>query len=190
MSEETPLVVDATLNTDAVDTTAEIAKLKAINLDLIKTRDEAKDKLRKIDEDISRQKDADLVEKEKYKELYENTVDKYSKLAERFDNNALDSAINMALTDAKISATSTASKLVDRSKLSIDESGAISGMQTVMDDLKTNHPILFVPDTKVPDIKPVDESTPPKDLDITKLNMRDPADRAIYAKYRKSQGFS
>lgn len=163
MGEETILdkdtvVVDATNseldNSEAELTTeqmqAEITKLKNINVEVIKSRDEAKVKLRTHDDTLAKQANDELVEKEKFKELYETLNEKHETLVGTIKLQKIDIALTAALQEAGVTSIPTAIKLMDKSGITVGEDGSVEGVAAMIDKLKTDHEIVFAPIASAP----------------------------------------
>jgi len=201
MEQEETQVVDTAKGTqDTQDTQGEqtvsqmqeqIDKLKNINSEVIQSRDKAKAKLREVDSEVEKKANDDLVEKEKFKELYEKANDKLNSLTSSMFKDKVDKALQVALDGAGSTSTGTALKLIDTTDIKLNDDGTIIGIQNIIDRIKTDHTILFqeVKPSPTP-IVPTEDGAGNGELDITKLNMKDSKDRALYSKYRKTHGIS
>lgn len=122
-----------------------IANLKGINADVIRTRDETKQKLRKYEEEHQQREQALLTEQGKFKELYEATTSQLESLKGALKNTAIDSSLKDTLAKAGVRSVDTVIKLIDKSKIGINDDNIvdITSIQSQLDELKKTDPILF-----------------------------------------------
>lgn len=129
----------------------EITKLRANYHDAVQSRDETKQKLRKLEQDASGA--SDLTKK------YEELMADKSKLHEQFEavngeltslkNAAKDQTVSQALTTALeasgAKSVSTVLKLIDKSKIQFDEQGQVvaDSVVALIKEVQESDPILF-----------------------------------------------
>lgn len=131
------------------DMLVEINKLKSINSEVIQSRDKAKLKLREFDDASDKQVSDDLIEQEKFKELYEALNIKHEELKGTIGVEKLNTELTKALDSAGVTAVNTAMKLINRTGLELVD-GKIIGIETAIDQLKADHSIVFDSQSPVP----------------------------------------
>jgi len=103
----------------------------------------------------------------------------------------IDAALTTALQEAGVTSIQTALKLMDKSNIVVNDDGTVSGVSTAMDDLKRDHAIVLTQSAIAPDpARASEDHDDVNELDLTKLDMKNPADREKYKKYRKSHGLA
>lgn len=124
---------------------AHINKLKADKALLLDEKHQVKRKLTKFEEE-AQQRDAQLLaEQGKYKELYEQTLQKSSDLENRIKDNSINNAVREALKEAGARSVDTVMKLVDKTSIEFDSNGNISldSVKAVVDSIKKADSVLF-----------------------------------------------
>ncbi len=199
MAEDTTVVDATTASSDdqANELTkeqmeAEINKLKSINSDVIQSRDKAKAKLREFDSAAESEKSDKLLEKEEFKKLYDDLSSKHTNLVNKLRDQDINSILRGSLKEAGVTSVETALQIIDKSDIELNDGGdKILGFQGMVDKLKTSHSILFQEAKPSPTpVVPTEEGAGNGELDITKLDMKNPKDRAKYKEYRKANGLA
>lgn len=108
------------------------------NADLLK-------KLRKFERENKEKAEKEAIEAGKYKELYEAAATKLTDFETKAKTQVIDAALKDALTEAKAKSLSTVMKLVDRSKVALNDDGSVDpkSLTELIKGLKTSDPILF-----------------------------------------------
>ena len=154
---ETPVVDTAEAVVTGEDLQAQLDRLQAEfdkNKVLLK-------KVRAFERENKEAADAALQEQGKYKELYEAELTKRNELETKISAKLIDGALTSALSAAKVKAVSTVMKLIDKSKITVENDEVdISSIQAQLKDLKLTDPILFDTGEETPAVKRATEGTP------------------------------
>jgi len=123
---------------DAVKKLAEYEAEASKNADLLK-------KLRKFEAENKAKAEKEAIEAGKFKDLYEAAQSKLAEVEGRVKAQAVDSVLKDALAEAKVRALPTALKLVDRSKVVVNEDGSVDtkSVAEVIAALKVSDPLVF-----------------------------------------------
>lgn len=125
----------------------------ASNADLLK-------KVRKFEKENKEKADTALKEQGKYKELYEAELSQRVTLETKWKDSVVNGSIESVLKEMKVPAVTTVMKLIDRSKVVIEDGKVdTKSIQSQLDALKVSDPVLFGPATKV-DVKRPGEHEP------------------------------
>jgi hypothetical protein len=110
-----------------------------------KKNEELLKKLRKFEKENAAKAEKEALEAGKYKELYDAAQQKLQDVETRVRNQAIEGALKDALTEAKAKALNTALKLVDVSKVVVNEDGTVDAKSVaqVIKDLKGTDPLVF-----------------------------------------------
>jgi histone deacetylase complex regulatory component SIN3 len=130
---------------------ANIVKLEANYHDAVSERDKTKQKLRKLEEtatsavEIKAQYDAIFAEKSKLAEAFELASTELSGLKAKITDQTINTALETAITAAGAKSVSTVLKLIDRSKIQLDESGntVADNIAAAVKAVSESDPILF-----------------------------------------------
>lgn len=122
-----------------------INHLRGINQEVIKSRDETKQKLRKFEVEQEEKSQALMQEQGKFKELYESTSQQLVRLQETLRVKAVDSALKDVVQKAGARSVDTVSKLIDKSKINVGDDYNVDGTSILsqIEELKKTDPILF-----------------------------------------------
>lgn len=110
----------------------EIARLKVISDEAIKTRDSVKRKLKEVETGYNSEKEARAKAEGQYRDM------------------TINGALKSALQEAGAVAVDTAFKLVDKSAIQLTETGEldVESLKAVVEGIKNSDPILFQKETK------------------------------------------
>lgn len=104
---------------------------------------EASKELKTLRDQKTQDEQKSLQEQGKFKELAETRETEINQLKEKLQNNTIDQALTTKLVPEGVVDIEAALKLVDRSKVKIDENGNISGIEEVISSLKNDKAYLF-----------------------------------------------
>lgn len=137
------------------------ARLDDLQAELVK-KEELLKKVRKFEKENKDAAEKALAEQGKFKELYEQEVQRRSELEGKMKDSAITSAINDALKDSGAISTTTVAKLLDKSKIGFEDGVVdIKSVQALISELKTSDPVLFQQQqTQVPPTKKAAEGDP------------------------------
>lgn len=124
-------------------------------------------KINEFSEKDKKVKEDSLKEQEKFKELAELKEKEVVELRAQFNQQKIDSAIKTKALQLGINDPNDV-KLVDMSKVVINENGEIENIDEVLNNLKTAKPYLFK-GTETPKVDTGKAGTIPTDLDYKKL---------------------
>lgn len=120
-----------------------VSKLKEMEAEIAKNAELLR-KVRKYEKENKEKAELALKEQGKYKELYEAELAKRGELEARVNNTLIDSALENVLKEAKVVATATAIKLIDRSKIVVEDGKVdTKSLQQQVDQLRKTDPVLF-----------------------------------------------
>lgn len=122
-----------------------IENLRGINSDVIRTRDETKQKLRKYEEEALERERTLLAEQGKFKELYEASTQRLSEIESTLKQRAVDTSLRDAVSKSGARSVDTVAKLVDKSKIAVGEDYTVNlaDIESQIQELKKTDPILF-----------------------------------------------
>lgn len=171
---------------------AEVERLRIVNKEVIDSRSDAKSKLKAIEEEADKVKQQELTDQGKFKDLLEAEQLKTAGLESTIRDNAINSALLVALEEAGVSSNKTAMKLISLEDIVV-ENGTVDSKSVVdaIATLKTEHEILFTTVKKAPTPKKADEEEPSVgfEAEMTKAVNSGSATRAtldtIRAKYNR-----
>lgn len=104
---------------------------------------EAEKQLKKVEADQQKAKEQSLAEQKKWEELANEREQKNATLQKQIQDNQINSALSTKLYGEKVVDLDGALKLVDKSKISVDENGSITGVDEAISSLKTDRAYLF-----------------------------------------------
>lgn len=140
---------------------AYINKLQTDKKVLLDEKHQVKRKLTKFEEEAQQREAASLAEQGKFKELYEQSLQKATQLESRIKDQAVNAALKEALKDSGARSVDTVLKLVDKTSIEFDSDGNlnIDSVKTVVESIKKSDPILFgdVVRTEAPAVKRASE---------------------------------
>lgn len=99
--------------------------------------------LKKLKKDQETANETQLTEQKKFEDLATQRGEKITQLETRLQTMSLDQALTAALVKESVIDLDGALKLVDRSKLSVDDNGQVSGVEDALTALKTDKSYLF-----------------------------------------------
>lgn len=172
----------------------QINHLKRVNKEVIESRDKVKTKLRTFEELQAQQEQQALEEQGRFKELAEAEKKRADQYEQAFKQNAINSVIDRKLAEIGLpeDALGTAKALLDRSKVQFED-GSVNEQSVVeaIDQLKSQHQILFNVRTKTPDVKRSDETNSSsylEELNRIRSNPRDPRAKQKLQELRAKYG--
>lgn len=160
--------------------------------EVIVERNKLRKKIETIEKANADIKKKALEEQGKFKELYETAESEKTALKESIDLADKKGAVLASVYSANARKPDTVMKLVDFKKVTIDENGAISGVEEEIERLKQSDPYLFGKEGEP--VPGTDNRTPGKpggkvDLVAASDNLRTPQERAEFRKlYRQQTG--
>lgn len=132
---------------------AEILKQLNMKTEIISSRNDIKSELSKIKESIKTKEEeaakTELLEKERFRELYEAELSKNNLIIEKQKQSALNAALEKELKNADVQDINAALKLIDSSGVDVSDDFVVNvdAITKVVGDLKDNHSVLFVAQT-------------------------------------------
>ena len=136
---------------------------------------------------LKEQKAADdqksLEEQGKFKELADQRATENSTLKEQIQNMTIDQALTTKLVPEGVVDIEAALKLADRSKIKVDEDGKVTGVEEVIESLKTGKAYLFGKGSQPTVGGPTNSGTPPSGP--MKFKRSQLQDNAFYQANRK-----
>lgn len=103
---------------------------------------EAKAELETLRKELKDKEEAELKEKEKYKELYEKKEEETNALRENLNATRIVQAVQAEAIKQGIQDTDAAVKLVNMSDIEVGEDGTLSGVKGAVESLKSEKPYL------------------------------------------------
>jgi vacuolar-type H+-ATPase subunit I/STV1 len=152
LTDGTAQVVDTTNGEVTLESLQEKVKLLEANYkDAVSSRDKTKQKLREIEEsagsatELKAQYENLFTEKSKLAEQFEATVNELTSIKEGMKQEKISSALTTALEAAGAKSINTVMKLIDKSKLQLDEEGKVNSDSVVaaIKEVMDSDPILF-----------------------------------------------
>lgn len=104
---------------------------------------ESDKQLKQLQKDNEAATEKQLQEQKKFEELATKRGDDLAKANQTIQNMRLDQALTTKLIGEKVVDLDGALKLVDRSKVQIDDNGTVTGIDEALASLKTDRPYLF-----------------------------------------------
>lgn len=111
---------------------------------------ESKKELAKLKADQEKAAEQTLTEQKKFEDLATQRADKITQLETQLKDATINQALSGALIKDSVIDLDAALKLVDRSKLSVDDSGQVTGVEEALAALKTDRAFLFNAGTTPP----------------------------------------
>lgn len=153
-AESTTQTVDADNKSEVITLETALEKIKALETNFqeaVSTRDKAKEKLRKLEQDLGQvtelQKKYDdlFAEKSKLHEQFEATVSEFTNFKGSIQAEKVNATLQSAIEAAGAKSVSTVLKLIDKSKVELDEQGNVKteSIDTLVKGLIESDPILF-----------------------------------------------
>lgn len=152
---ETPEGTKTETSTD-VKTAEE--RLAALEAELTK-KEELLKKVRKFEKENKEAAEKALAEQGKFKELYEQEVNRRTEMEGKMKASAINAAIQEALKESGAVSVTTVSKLIDREQIGFDGDVVdAASIKAQISALKTSDPVLFTEPAKpVPPVKKAGE---------------------------------
>lgn len=120
-----------------------ISKLREMEAEIAKNAELLK-KVRKYEKENKEKAEQALQEQGKYKELYEAELARRGELEAKVNNALIESALDSILKEAKVVATATALKLIDRSQIVVEDGKVdVQSLKQQVEQLRKTDPILF-----------------------------------------------
>jgi hypothetical protein len=119
------------------------------------------------------------------KTKYEATVNELNEVRSALQNTRIDAVLKEELTKANVKALPTALKVVDRSKITLDDKGEVDtkSIASVIEELKKTDSVLFQ-EVQTPALKRTGETTPIASFKTEMAMAKNPSDvQKILAKY-------
>lgn len=127
----------------------------------IKELREAKAQLTKHQSEAQKQQEKALEDNKKFEELATQRGDSVAKLEGQIKDMSINQALTSQLVPAGVIDIDGALKLVDKSNITIDESGQVQGLDEALASLKTDRPYLFTGENTPPAPTPVGAGSNP-----------------------------
>lgn len=118
----------------------------------LKSLVESNNELKTLKEKLKTNEEKALADNKKFEELANKRGEELQQSNKTIEQLKVDQALSMALFQQSVVDTDAALKLVDRSKIAIDESGNISGVSEAIETLKSEKTYLFSGEQKPPAI--------------------------------------
>lgn len=153
-SESTTQTVDAENKSEVITLEYALEKIKALETNFqeaVSTRDKAKEKLRKLEQDlgsaaeVQKKFDELFAEKNKLHEQFENTVNEFNTFKGSIQAEKVNAVLQSALEAAGAKSVGTVLKLLDKSKIELDETGNVKSesIEALIKEVAESDPILF-----------------------------------------------
>lgn len=104
---------------------------------------EADKNLKKLQEDQQKSNEQKLKDDKKFEELAQQKEAENESLREQIKNSNINQALTTLLVKESVVDLDGALKLIDKTKVSVDDNGTVTGMQEAIDALKTDKAYLF-----------------------------------------------
>lgn len=108
---------------------------------------DADKQLKQLQKDKDAQTETQLTEQKKFEELAQKRADENKTLIGRLQTMTIDQALTNKLVKESVVDLDGALKLVDRSKISVDDNGQVAGIDEALTSLKTDKSYLFTAGT-------------------------------------------
>lgn len=124
---------------------AHINKLAADKKALLDEKHQVKRKLSKFEEEAQQRDAALLAEQGKFKELYEQTLQKATEMEQKIKDTTVNSALREVLKEAGARSVDTVMKLVDKTSIEFDSDGNLSldSVRAAVESVKKADAVLF-----------------------------------------------
>jgi DNA repair exonuclease SbcCD ATPase subunit len=151
---------EPTLNAEELK--KEVERLKAINKDVIESRDKVKSKLRSFEEQAEKAKEEQLKQQGEFQSLYEKEKEARVALETKMRTHAVNSALKSALEAANAISVDTALALVNKDGIKVNEEGEVvpESLAEAIAKVKEQHAVLFTGVRKGPDPARAGETPP------------------------------
>jgi vacuolar-type H+-ATPase subunit I/STV1 len=153
-TESTTQTVDAGNKGEVITLEAALDKIKALESqfqEAVGTRDKAKEKLRKLEQDLGdsagykTQYETLFTEKSKLAEQLEAVTGEFNSFKATLQQEKVNATLQSAIEQAGAKSVGTVLKLIDKSKVELDEQGNVKAesLTALIEEVKTSDPILF-----------------------------------------------
>ncbi len=138
---------------------------------------ESDKKLKQMQKDADANSEKSLAEQKKFEELAEKRLKDNEALQQKIQDNTINQALTLKLVSEKVVDVDGALKLIDKSKVTVDDNGTVTGVDEALTSLKTEKSYLFTEGT-----------TPPANPTIgAPSNSPSPSQPSGQFKYKESQ---
>ena len=153
-TESTTQTVDAGNKGEVMTLEAALDKIKTLESqfqEAVGTRDKAKEKLRKLEQDLGdsagykAQYETLFTEKSKLAEQLEAVTGEFNSFKATLQQEKVNATLQSAIEQAGAKSVGTVLKLIDKSKVELDEQGNVKAesLTALIEEVKTSDPILF-----------------------------------------------
>lgn len=153
-TESTTQTVDAGNKGEVITLEAALDKIKTLESqfqEAVGTRDKAKEKLRKLEQDLGdsagykAQYETLFTEKSKLAEQLEAVTGEFNSFKATLQQEKVNATLQSAIEQAGAKSVGTVLKLIDKSKVELDEQGNVKAesLTALIEEVKTSDPILF-----------------------------------------------
>ena len=153
-TESTTQTVDAGNKGEVMTLEAALDKIKTLESqfqEAVGTRDKAKEKLRKLEQDLGdsagykAQYETLFTEKSKLAEQLEAVTGEFNSFKAALQQEKVNATLQSAIEQAGAKSVGTVLKLIDKSKVELDEQGNVKAesLTALIEEVKTSDPILF-----------------------------------------------
>lgn len=153
-TESTTQTVDAGNKGEVITLEAALEKIKSLESqfqEAVGTRDKAKEKLRKLEQDLGdsagykAQYETLFTEKSKLAEQLESVTGEFNAFKATLQQEKVNATLQSAIEQAGAKSVGTVLKLIDKSKVELDEQGNVKAesLTALIEEVKTSDPILF-----------------------------------------------
>ena len=153
-TESTTQTVDAGNKGEVMTLEAALDKIKSLESqfqEAVGTRDKAKEKLRKLEQDLGdsagykAQYETLFTEKSKLAEQLEAVTGEFNSFKATLQQEKVNATLQSAIEQAGAKSVGTVLKLIDKSKVELDEQGNVKAesLTALIEEVKTSDPILF-----------------------------------------------
>ena len=157
-TESTTQTVDAGNKGEVMTLEAALDKIKSLESqfqEAVGTRDKAKEKLRKLEQDLGdsagykAQYETLFTEKSKLAEQLEAVTGEFNNFKSAIQQEKVNATLQSAIEQAGAKSVGTVLKLIDKSKVELDEQGNVKAesLTALIEEVKTSDPILFGQET-------------------------------------------
>ena len=157
-TESTTQTVDAGNKGEVMTLEAALDKIKSLESqfqEAVGTRDKAKEKLRKLEQDLGdsagykAQYETLFTEKSKLAEQLEAVTGEFNSFKATLQQEKVNATLQSAIEQAGAKSVGTVLKLIDKSKVELDEQGNVKAesLTALIEEVKTSDPILFGQET-------------------------------------------
>lgn len=154
VTESTTQNADAGNKSEVITLESALEKIKNLETNFqeaVSTRDKAKEKLRKLEQDLGAvtelktQYDTLFAEKSKLHEQHEATLNEFNTFKGNIQAEKVNATLQSAIEAAGAKSVGTVLKLLDKSKVELDEQGNVKeeSVQALIKEIAESDPILF-----------------------------------------------